>query len=177
MTQLAWGKKVSPEFRKKVYQIVEEFRWPKEYASYLMSCIAFETGRTFSPKVRNPSSSAIGLIQFMSSTLKGLGYTKSVVEKMTAEEQLDLVKKYFYSYAYRIKGLEDMYMAILWPVAVGKPNEYVLWKRGTLAYGVNKGLDSNKNGVITKKEAAQKVLNMLYEGLEPKNVYTETEGS
>ena len=35
---------------------------------------------------------------------------------MTAEEQLDYVEEYFKTSKGKLKSLEDVYMAILWPV-------------------------------------------------------------
>jgi hypothetical protein len=49
-----------------------------------MACMAFEKGETFSPCVKNPGSSATGLIQFMSSTAKSLGTTTNDLCKMSA---------------------------------------------------------------------------------------------
>jgi len=54
MMKLAWSKKVGPAFRDKVFAICDGFRWNREtHASWLMSCMAFESGETFSPSVRN----------------------------------------------------------------------------------------------------------------------------
>ncbi|MNX76537.1 hypothetical protein D3C86_1080490 [compost metagenome] len=50
-------------------------------------------------------------------------------------------------------------MRILYPVAVGKAEDYVLFdtvKKPT-AYFQNRGLDLNKDGFITKGECATKV--------------------
>jgi hypothetical protein len=58
-------------------------------------------------------------------------------------------------------SLEDLYMAILWPVAVGKSNDYVLFSSPSKAYEQNKGLDKNKDGNITKAEAAAKARDQL----------------
>jgi hypothetical protein len=90
---------------------------------------------------------------------------------MSEVEQLAWVEKYFRPSARRIRTLEDMYMAILWPRGVGKTLEYVLWKTGTRAYLVNRGLDRNRDGRVTKKEAADKVRHQLVEGLKPGNVW------
>ena len=110
-------------------------------------------------------SSGTGLIQFMASTAKSLGTTTSALAAMPALEQLDWVEKYFQPYKGRLKTLEDLYMAILWPKAGGQPPEYVLFRRGSLAYKQNAGLDSNGNGEITKYEAASKVRETLKAGL------------
>ena len=85
MTRLAWGARVSPEFRSKLAVGCAELGIDP---SHLMACMAFETGRTFSPSVRNEVSGATGLIQFMPSTAKGMGLTTAELAGMTAEDQL-----------------------------------------------------------------------------------------
>ncbi len=63
-------------------------------------------------------------------------------------------------------------MAILWPVAVEKPGDFVLFSKtiSPAAYRQNEGLDVNDDGQVTKSEAASKVKAMLVEGLQPRNV-------
>jgi len=62
-------------------------------------------------------------------------------------------------------------MAILWPAAIGKPDDYVLFAKGDpqhpRRYIQNAGLDFNHDGVITKKEAAATVRKNLDKGLRP----------
>jgi len=128
--------------------------------SLLMAIMDFETGGSFSPSQKNlAGSSATGLIQFMSSTAKGLGTTTAKLAKMTRLEQLVYVEKYLKPLLSGVKNptLSDMYMAVLWPKAVGKPNDYVLFRKGTKQYGPNAGLDTNKDGTVTKAEASSKV--------------------
>lgn len=152
---LAWGQKVSPEFRDELVRQCKRLRWTPEHASWLMACIAFESGETFSPRVRNAAGSgATGLIQFMPATARGLGTTTEKLAAMTAEEQLHYVGEYFRPYAARIAGLHDMYMAILMPKYVSAPMNAVLFNEGTVAYRQNSGLDKNTDGRITKAEAA-----------------------
>ena len=77
---------------------------------------------------------------------------------------MDWVLKYFKAGPVRkvsSPSLEDMYMAILWPVAVGKSIDYVIFKGGTKAYSQNSGLDIGKKGYITKGDAATKVRGQL----------------
>lgn len=167
---LAWGARVSPEFRRKVLSIAQSVGCDP---SYLMACMAFETGRTFSPSVRNPNSSATGLIQFMAATARDLGTTTEALAAMTAEEQLDYVARYFAPYRGRLRSLSDLYMAILWPAAVGKPDDHVLWSDESRAYLVNRGLDLDKDGAVTKGEAAAKVAKLLADGLLPANATEE----
>ena len=166
MTVLAWGAKVTPEFRAKVRSISASIGCAP---SHLMACMAFETGRTFAPWVRNPGSSATGLLQFMESTAQGLGTSTAALAGMSAVEQLDYVWSYLRPYTGRLGTLADLYAAILWPAAVGKPDDYVVFADKSAAYAANKGLDVDHDGAVTKKECAAFVERMLVEGLEPGN--------
>ena len=59
---LAWGARVSTAFAQAVFGICREFGWGPQHASWLMACMAFETGATFSPAVRNGAGSgAVGV--------------------------------------------------------------------------------------------------------------------
>lgn len=130
----------------------------------LFKVMSFETGGELDSKTKNKAGSgATGLIQFMPSTAKELtgADTKEaaikIMESMTPTEQLDYVEKYLKPFKGRIKSLEDLYMAVLYPKAIGKDSDFALFKKGTTAYWQNKGLDLNRDGVITKLEAASKV--------------------
>src|SRR5690606_23678861 len=105
-------------------------------------------------------SSARGLIQFMPDVARELGTTTQELVLMTEIEQLDYVKKYFGRYRNQIRGFPDMYMAVLWPKAMLKPMDYVIWERGTATnrqYQANSGLDINGDGKITKAEAFARI--------------------
>lgn len=168
---LAWGNCVKLPFAKKVLRICEEFGWSIEHADWLMACMAFETGETFSPSIRNAAGSgACGLIQFMPATAAGLGYSMRELEQMTAEQQLDVVQQYFRPYHRRIKSLSDMYIAILLPKYIGRPDDALLFSRGGIAYRQNAGLDADRDGKITKAEASAKVAAKLNRGLHPPRV-------
>lgn len=139
-------------------------------ANWLMACMAFETGESFSAKKKNPASSATGLIQFMEKTAREmLGTTTAALARMTDEDQLRYVFKYFEAMIKArgpIRSIDDCYMAILWPAGMGKPTEYKLWVKGSNTYAVNAGLDKNKDHVVTKAEAASKVTEKLVKGLQ-----------
>lgn len=168
---LAWGARVSPEFRATALDVAESLGMNP---NHLMACIAFETGETFSPSIRNAAGSgATGLIQFMPATAKGLGTTTDALAKISAVDQLSYVRMYFKPYAGRLHTLSDTYMAILWPRGIGKPEDFVLWDRATMSttYRQNAGLDVNKDGVITKGEAARLVQSKLDRGMLPANVW------
>ena len=131
----------------------------------LYAVMSFETGGTFNPGIRNAAGSgATGLIQFMPSTARGLGTTTQALAGMNRVQQMKYVEKYLSNKGVRGGNLSDLYMAVLFPAAVGKPDNYVLFGRGAMsgytgvAYTQNRGLDSNGDGSVTKAEAAAKVL-------------------
>jgi hypothetical protein len=137
---------------------------------HLMACMAFESGETFSPSIYNAAGSgAVGLIQFMPATARGLGTATGNLAALSAVDQLDWVEKYFQPYKGRLKTLSDVYMAILWPAAIGKPESSPLWSQADrpTTYRQNAGLDVNKDGAITKAEAASKVQAKLERGRKP----------
>lgn len=163
--KLAWGNRVSEGFRKKVLDICKEFNWTGEHASWLMACIAFETAETFNPSIQNRAGSgATGLIQFLPSTAKGLGTTTELLKWMGDVEQLSYVRDYLKPYYQRVSSLSDMYMAILAPIAIGRPDDKPLYSSGA-AYRMNAPLDINNDGIITKGEASRFVKAKLEKGM------------
>ena len=123
---------------------------------FLLAAIAFETGGTYNPSIRNASSGATGLIQFIRSTAKSLGTNTNTLSSMSRTEQMKYVDRYFKSVGLdKIENpsFGDVYMSILWPKAVGKPDNTVLFSKGTKAYRQNRGLDLNSDGNITRGEA------------------------
>lgn len=163
LKKIAWGKKVSVEFKSKVIKIAINLNVSPDY---LMACMAFETGETFSPNVKNAAGSgATGLIQFMPATAEDLNTTTEKLSKMTAVQQLDYVELYLKRHKNKFKKLEDVYMAILYPAAIGKPLTHGLFKKGTKTYTQNRGLDRNKDGNITLEEVSAKVRAKYEKGL------------
>ncbi|MBP6876546.1 MAG: hypothetical protein KBC34_00870 [Phenylobacterium sp.] len=173
---VAWGAKVSPLFLERVQWVVEDLDIGpapgQPEPDWLMAWIAWESDRTFRADIKNMAGSgAVGLIQFMPKTAAGLGTTTAALAAMEPERQLNFVWKYFAPFKGRIRSLADGYMAILWPPAVGKPLEHPLWDRETrpTTYRQNAGLDADKDGTITKAEAAAKVYATLAEGQRREN--------
>lgn len=163
---VAWGKQLSPDFRRKAVTVAHRLGLDP---STLMAVIAFETGRRFHPATINRRSGATGLIQFMPKTAEALGTSTRALAAMSAVRQLDFVEKYLKPYAGKMGDLPSAYMAVLWPVAVRKPLSHVLFAAPTAAYEQNRGLDADKDGKVTKAEAAAKVQRMLVEGMRPEN--------
>ena len=166
--QIAFGSMVSPEFKAAVLWIEQQLGLS---ADALMCCMHFETGGSFSSTVKNAAgSSGLGLIQFMRATIEGpqgmlakrpalrkLAANHAALANLTAVQQLTFVFYYFQAFGKDLSSwsLEDTYMAILYPRAIGKPMSWPMpWAAGSLAYKQNRGLDLNKDQVITKAEAA-----------------------
>ena len=123
----------------------------------LLTAISFETVGTFRPDIKNPGSTATGLIQFLESTAKGLGTSTSALAKMSRVEQMEYVEKYLRPFKGRMKNLGDVYMAIHWPGGVGKDDNYVMYREGSNNYRLNKVLDVNGDGTVTRGESLQRV--------------------
>lgn len=137
---------------------------------WLAAVISFETGGSMSPAQRNhwamrkaketgkPYSGAVGLIQFMPSTAKLLGTTPEELEKMSFSQQLlGPVTRYFASAVGQMKSLDDVYLKVFYPAAMGKADEYVVGNRadpgfGGRVYEQNAGFDKNADGIVTKAE-------------------------
>lgn len=109
----------------------------------------------------NPNGNASGLIQFMPNILIGLGWVDGheAFRRLSAEEQLPFVKKFFLPYA--SKGLSSaarLYQATFLPATLdmGSELDTVIVQQGGLnsfAYGPNKNaFDKNLDGMITVGE-------------------------
>lgn len=169
--QLSWGSRVAPDFRAEAVAVSDRLGIDP---SWLMACMAFETGETFSASVPNAAGSgAVGLIQFMPQTAAALGTTTKDLAAMTATQQLAYVDRYFYPRAGKLHSLGDVYGAILWPAMIGKPDTAVVFDKADPThpklYIQNKGLDFNKDGQITRGEIMARVQRELDKGLLPVN--------
>ena len=163
---IAWGAKVSADFRARIIAIAQ---FLNVEVDFLMACMAFESGESFSASIHNAAGSgAVGLIQFMPQTAAALGTTTEDLAQKTAEDQLDDVRRYFQPWAGKLSTLADVYMAILWPAGVGKPGYTVIFDqadtRHPKLYLQNRGLDWNKDGKITIDEAAAGPMKKLEKG-------------
>lgn len=169
--KIAWGKRAGESFVRVALGVCRTLNWPETHINLLMTCMAFESGTSFSPSVRNGAGSgAVGLIQFMPSTALSLGTSTEKLEKMTAEGQLYYVMKYFSPYARNIHTLGDMYMAILMPKYVSAPQDARVFVSPSIQYRQNRGLDANADGCVTKNEIVARLQRTLTLGMEPGNV-------
>ncbi|GAW47813.1 MULTISPECIES: peptidoglycan-binding domain-containing protein [unclassified Nocardioides] len=147
---------VTPEFLRGVEGVAQRVGARPEH---LLAAMSFETGGTFAADVKNPHSSATGLIQFMDGTAKGLGTTTADLARMTPTEQLPYVERYFEPFRGRLGDLESVYTSILsgHPHAAGE----TLFSQGTAAYSANAPLDFDHDGRITTDEATSAVRNRM----------------
>ncbi|UOX39477.1 putative transglycosylase [Aeromonas phage ZPAH34] len=161
-----------PEVIAKVEAWMTKWNKPLEHVNYLFSCFALETGKTFDPAARNPSSGARGLIQFMpKGSMIDLGVTDDQLKVMSVYDQLDYVFAYFEKYGYikKCQRLEDYYLSIFYPAHVGKDPNLVVAKEGTKIYSQNKGFDSEKKGYYTVGDIANAITTFYWEGMDPSN--------
>ncbi|MEW5291999.1 hypothetical protein ABW286_22955 [Erwinia papayae] len=129
-----------------------------------MACIALETGKTFRTDIKNPGSSATGLIQFMKATAEELGTSIPQLRRMDHVQQMEYVKKYFQMQSRNINipteewSLEDVYYSIFSPKTIKiKPNGIIYQKGDGGTYDKNLYHDINKDGKITKSEIAENI--------------------
>jgi hypothetical protein len=124
----------------------------------LLRAMHFETGGTFMPNQKSATSNATGLIQFIPSTAKELGTTVQELATMSRAEQMGFVDAYLSEKLRNVDnpGFDHVYMAIHYPAAVNKDDSYVIYRKGSNNYKANKGLDTNKDGTVTRGEAWQK---------------------
>ena len=182
---LAWGSKVNSyanggnEFRGKVFSMAEKLGLPPAStvaptwsgADWLMAIMNFESAGSFSPSKRCAVSSATGLIQFMNSTATSLGTTTDRLAALAPEKQLDYVYQYFSSHVGSYKNLGDLYMAVIYPLGIGKSDSFVLFSQGTSAYSSNHGLDNPYKGSVTRGDCLKRVSASLDEGLRVGNIW------
>lgn len=119
-------------------------------------------------RVKNPIG-AVGLIQFMPRTAAALGTTPFALQAMTNVQQLDYVYRYLSPYRGRMKSLTDVYLAVFFPIAIGKLDAWVLQSPGLTAEKVacwNPLYDLNHDKQLTVGEVKAKVMQFVPAGYE-----------
>lgn len=141
--KMIYENKVSKEFAEKVKQIATALHIQPDW---LMMVMYKETGGTFSASVKNPTSSATGLIQFMENTAQRMGTTTRALASLSAVEQLDWVYKYLSNFKGRMNSFGDVYLAVFYPNGIGALDsvKFPKW-----VYNANRGIDMNKDGILT----------------------------
>lgn len=123
----------------------------------LATVISFETGGTFDPAKRNPTSNATGLIQFMPETAKGLGTTTDALAKMSFSDQMQFVEKYLRQAGVGQNGKTGL--GAIYDAITGVPKSgykaYSSDARNRAAYYANTVWDTNGDLSIDPGEAVQ----------------------
>lgn len=176
---LCWSKRVSQAFIDKVVAGCRARGWYDRAPHDMMACMYFESGGTFDPaKQNNGGSQYFGLIQFGDMAATDLKIPLADIIKMSQLDQLDLAFKYFDMWIKRgkkIEKLEDIYLTIFYPSAVGKKADEVLFRKDSpikieaKSYLQNNGFDFNKDGAITVGEINDRLYKIYYEGMLPSN--------
>lgn len=103
---------------------------------------------------------AVGLIQFMPATARGLGTSTEELAGMSRTEQLTYVERYLEQYADKIESPEDVYIATFYPRALGEDDSFVMGSevdtsRVAAIARDNPPFDINEDGMITLGEVKQ----------------------
>jgi hypothetical protein len=137
--------------------------------NWLMAIMYFESARTFSPSKTN-NIGCVGLIQFCPDggknykTVNGKRYLISDIAKMDYSKQLDLVYEYYKSYTGKLKSYTDTYFVTFFPLAIGKPDDWIIQGGGFTArqiYNSNPAFHQVKDGKIRVWEVKKKILEKL----------------
>jgi hypothetical protein len=137
--------------------------------NWLMAIMYFESARSFSPSKGN-NIGCYGLIQFCPDkgknykTVNGKQYPMSDIKKMDYSEQLDLVYQYYKAYTGKLKNYTDTYFVTFFPLAIGKPDDWVIQGGGLTAsqiYNSNPAFHQVKDGKIRVWEVKKKILEQL----------------
>jgi hypothetical protein len=142
-----------PQFWQELHAVAQRL---KTHPAWLLNVLACES--LFDPKVRNPlpGQTASGLPQFIESTARGLGTTTAAVRRMSPVEQLRLFEKYLTPFRGRLNSLADVYTAVFRGTAIEGGDTVVVVDSGKerRIYALNRSLDINEDGWITKGELA-----------------------
>src|SRR5215475_1538534 len=127
--------------------------------AWLLNVMASES--LFNPAARNrlPGQTATGLLQFIEDTAQGLGTTTEAISRMSPVEQLRLVEKYLSPFRGRLGSLADVYSAVFRGFITEGGNTSVVAplnnsNKERRIYSLNRWLDFNGDGKITKGELA-----------------------
>ena len=126
---------------------------------WLMQVFVNESGMNH--QAVNAVSGATGLIQFMPDTAKSLGTSTTALKTMTNVQQLDYVYKYLAPYKGRIESYIDLYFTVFFPIAVGKPDNWVFQTSRLSASKIatqNPVFDLNRDSRLTVAEVREAML-------------------
>ncbi len=142
-----------PDFVPRVREIAARHGLRPEW---LMTVMQSES--RFRTDLPNPTSGAMGLLQFMPDTARGLGTSTQALSRMTGVQQLEYVDRYLAGLPRgQIRSGADLYLANFYPAALGRPDEFVIGlergeARARQVGAQNRPFDLNGDGRITVGE-------------------------
>lgn len=145
-----------PEFLPELQRIAARLGTRYEW---LLNLIASES--SFIPSARNPlpGQTASGLLQIIEATAAGMGTTTAAIRRLNPVEQLRLLERFYSPFRGLLNSQGDVYLAAFrgfslagGPETVVAPLNYSAKERR--AYLLNRGLDFDGDGRITKGELA-----------------------
>ena len=131
--------------------------------NWLMAVMDLETGSTFNPAITNKLGYT-GLIQFGDAAAKDIGTSTNHLRGLNGVDQLDYVEKYLNRYKGKMNSLEDTYLAVFFPAAIGKPQGWVLQTSRLSPERIAKWnplFDVNKDNSIQVWEIKQKLISRI----------------
>lgn len=146
--------------RSDVEPMAERHGWN---ANAIYSVIMSESGGK--PTAKNKRGGAVGLLQFMPATLRGMGLTSADVLAMNASDQLALVERWFVGSPLRKNASPGEYYAVVFLPGryasrvprKGDAEGVVLTERGEQYYDWNPLLDTNQDGKITVGDLTERL--------------------
>lgn len=140
---------------------------------WLLAIEKFESG--LNPKAVNSSSGATGAIQFMpgpNGSAARLGTSTEALKQMTLQEQQKYVYAYLLPFKSRLKSLEDTYLAVFFPAAIGQSDDYVVGispdnggsSFQNAVYNQNKGFDSSSTGYVRRSDIVSTIRSVYRSG-------------
>lgn len=148
------------DFEQKVRTVSRKLGIPPEW---LMAVMHSES--RFDATIRNhKGSGATGLIQFMPATAKDYDITLEKLRNMNHSQQMDFVYDYLNDKRKKYRDFEnltDLYIAILYPMALKEDYCYTLYAEPETAYQQNEGLDQDRDGRVTIQDI-DKYLKRIY---------------
>jgi hypothetical protein len=180
LQHLAWGRRSpSSEFSQRVIDIAREV---KTDPSFLMTQFYGES--RFLPQAHLNSDGKsrtdlasigkktiggglFGLMRQWAKPAVGVGFDTFIL--MTDLEQLEYARVFYGKAKGKLRTMNDVFIYTFYPKALGKADSYVIGIKGEPAYDQNKQMDTDKDGVITKGEAAAIRFALYEKGLLPEN--------
>lgn len=154
------SEKEREEFKKKLIQVSADLGISPDW---LLLVMWMES--RMKPTAVNRLSNATGLIQFMPATAKWLGSSVTEIKSMSAVEQLDLVRRYYWSYKTVLNGFVDLYVATFYPKALlQKWDDSRLFPKAV--YSQNMAIDTNGDKMISLGEFKALMLSRVPKGIE-----------